>query len=75
MKNMLFTSNSEDISPLNKIRKSPTIIIIITEVGNARLGESDRHSQSDDPSPTKPTHRKKDENEKIVKDKRVHKKT
>ena len=47
------------------------LLLLLKEVGNATLGESELTPyQSEDPNPTTPTHRKKEEKGKTVGDKK-----
>ena len=45
------------------------LLLLLKKIGNARLGEGDSY-QSEDPSPTLPTYRGKEEKGKIVEDKK-----
>ena len=47
-----------------------TLLLLLKKVGNARLGKRLTPSQSEDPNPTTPTHRMKEEKGKTAGDKK-----
>ena len=55
----------------DKTTKIKSRLLLLKKVSNARLGESDKHPLEEDPSPTIPTHRMKEEKGKTVVDKRA----
>ena len=56
---------------LGEEHQSSLLLLLLKEVGNARLGEQLTPYQSEDPNPTTPTHRKKEEKGKTVGDKKL----
>ena len=46
------------------------LLLLLKKIDNARPGEGDTPYQSENPSPTLPTYRGKEEKEKIVEDKK-----